>query len=165
MDADDVRVAQAGQHARLAIETLDEGGIPSKIVREDFQRDEAVELRLAGFVHRAHAAGPDEFEDFELGEMRSDFRDAGRSGFPPAGHRFRGRSDPFEDAFRAQTAGGLIRDGIGTFGTDMLLGLFHVTHLLSHHNNEVTDFDDFFQDEKISVITKAINTFGSKTAR
>jgi hypothetical protein len=71
MDADDVRVAEPGQHAGLAVEALDEGGIPGEIVREDFQRHQAVELRLAGLVNRAHAAGPDEFEDFQLGEMRA----------------------------------------------------------------------------------------------
>ena len=69
---------QTREQLGLAVEALDEGGIAREVVRQNLQRDETVELRLAGFVNRSHPASPEEFDDFQVGKMGRDFRDGRR---------------------------------------------------------------------------------------
>jgi hypothetical protein len=81
--------------------------------RKDLQRDDAIQLRLARLVNHAHAAAPQTFQDFQLREVRGQFRRGGRRG-----HRggFVGENDlRFEvqrhDAARTQVAGGAFPQG------------------------------------------------------
>ncbi len=58
-DADDVRMIQAREHATLAIEALGELRIVRERIGQQLERDETVEVRLAGLEDEAHATAPD----------------------------------------------------------------------------------------------------------
>ena len=60
----DVRMVERGQRLRFAGEPRQPIGIAGEGVRQDFQRDVAVQLRVPRAIHLAHAAGPDGAEDF-----------------------------------------------------------------------------------------------------
>lgn len=47
---------------------------------QHFEGDDAIELGLPCFEHRAHAAVADEAEDFEIGKSRGDLRLRGQIG-------------------------------------------------------------------------------------
>ena len=68
VDGDDVWVAEARQGAGFPGEALGEAWVGRRLGGQDFQRDQAVEGRLARFVHGPHAAFAEEAEDFELRE-------------------------------------------------------------------------------------------------
>ena len=86
MDGDDVRVVQPRQHAGLAVESLGEGGVGGQRLRQELERDEAVQLRLARLVHHPHAAVADEFEYLQLREGGGDrLRWAAAGSCPRAG--------------------------------------------------------------------------------
>ena len=59
VDAGDVRMAERGQHLRLAVEA----GHPLLVAREEFrqelQRDFAVQPRVGGTKHFSHATSPE----------------------------------------------------------------------------------------------------------
>ena len=55
----DVRMRQARDRPRLALEAFAEAGARGEMRREDFDGDGAVEPRVDGAVHLAHPAGPD----------------------------------------------------------------------------------------------------------
>ena len=57
VDADDVRVLQAGGGLRLAAEALDEPGIRGEAAVQQLQRDLAPELLVLGQEHVGHPAG------------------------------------------------------------------------------------------------------------
>ena len=59
----DVRVAQAGDGLRLALEPGAAVRIGADVGREHLDRDGAIEAGVAGLVDIAHAAGPDGGED------------------------------------------------------------------------------------------------------
>ena len=80
VDGDDVGVAEAGEEAAFALEAGGEGGGGAEVGWEEFEGDETIELRLAGLEDVAHAAGADEFEDFELREGGGDLLTRGRRG-------------------------------------------------------------------------------------
>ena len=63
VDRDDVRVAQRAGDARLAQEALGERRVGRVERAELLERDEAVEVGLAGEVHHRHAAAADLAED------------------------------------------------------------------------------------------------------
>ena len=56
VDADNVRVAELGQGAGLALEALAEGRVFIGLRGQDLERHESVEARLSSLVNRAHAA-------------------------------------------------------------------------------------------------------------
>ena len=60
---DDVRMRQRARHARLAQETLGERGIGGVEGAEFLERDEPIEVGLAGEVHHRHAAATHLSED------------------------------------------------------------------------------------------------------
>src|SRR5262249_49730151 len=62
-NGDDVRVVQFRQYTSLARKTFSKGRIASEALWQDFERDEAVKLRLAGFKNAAHATLPYHFND------------------------------------------------------------------------------------------------------
>ena len=55
-----MRVIELGDGARLPIEALAKLRIYGEAVGEDFDRDGAIQPRVAGFVHLSHAADADE---------------------------------------------------------------------------------------------------------
>ena len=46
--------------------------------RQNFQRDNPIQLRLARLVNHAHAAAPEAFQNFKLRKMRGQFGRRGR---------------------------------------------------------------------------------------
>src|SRR5262245_46308533 len=68
VDGRDVRMIQRGEYLSLAPEANESIGISRDGVREDFQRDVAIELRVAGAVDLAHTAGADLRGDFVWAE-------------------------------------------------------------------------------------------------
>ena len=70
---DDVRVAQPRQRLGFAQEALGELRVGALLRREDLQRDEPVQLRLARLIDHAHAAAPEAFQDFQLRKVPGDF--------------------------------------------------------------------------------------------
>jgi len=109
IDRDDIRVVEPGQNPGLAVEAFGECGIGGQRLRQELERNQAVEPRLAGLEDDAHAALADDFQDFELWEGIGDFLDARRRVF---GGRLAslgwggGRS---QQAFRAQSLRGVGR--------------------------------------------------------
>ncbi len=54
---------QCGKDLRLAPEAREPLGIAGQRLRQDFQRDVAIELGVMGAIHLAHAPGPDGGDD------------------------------------------------------------------------------------------------------
>ena len=69
---DDVRVAEAGDGLRLALESFEAARIGGEIGGEDLQGDVAVQLRVAGAVDLTHPALADEGGDLVVGEGLAD---------------------------------------------------------------------------------------------
>ncbi len=69
VDIDDVRVVELRQRARLAGKARDEIRRERIDWRQDFQRDESIELNLPRLVNDAHPAAPEQFEDLELRQL------------------------------------------------------------------------------------------------
>ena len=57
VDAADVRMVQRREHLRFALEAREAIGIGGEGVRQDLDRDVAIELRVARAIDLAHAAG------------------------------------------------------------------------------------------------------------
>jgi len=68
VDRRDIRMIQGGEHLRFSPETSESIGIGRERVREDLQRDVAIELRIAGAVDLAHATRADLRDDLEWAE-------------------------------------------------------------------------------------------------
>ena len=73
VDSDNVGVIQPRQGLGFACEPFDELPVPVLFLGQDFERDNAVQARLPGLVHHAHAAAAETFKDFQLGKQRRDF--------------------------------------------------------------------------------------------
>ena len=56
IDRADVRMIQRGEHPRLPLEAREPLGVARECVRQEFDRDIALELRVARAVHLTHAA-------------------------------------------------------------------------------------------------------------
>ena len=79
MDRDDIRVVQPREKLPLALEAARKRGIALRQRGgQQLERDEPVQLRLARLKNPAHAALPDEFEDFKLRESRLHSFNGGR---------------------------------------------------------------------------------------
>ena len=118
-DGDNVRVIEPGEDAGLAVEAFLEGGVGCpRSWPEDLQGDEAVELGLAHLVNRAHAAGPDQFEDLEVRELRRHLGDFGRR--RPRGRgtgRFRDGCGGGQHALRTESLRGVFGERSAAFRT------------------------------------------------
>ena len=55
---------ERGKHLRLALEARQPLGIGREGLRQDLQRDVAIEPRIAGAIHLTHAAGTDTTDHF-----------------------------------------------------------------------------------------------------
>ena len=106
----DVGMAQPGQRPGLAGEPVGKAGIGARLRRQNLQRHQPIQRRLAGFVHRPHAPLAQQFEDLELreelGHFRHRRRDEGRGSARLA--RLRGNPAPeprFHEALRAEPLG------------------------------------------------------------
>ena len=75
VDRPDVRMVERGQHLRFALETGEAIRIAREGVRQDLQRDLAIQLGIARAIDLAHAAGPEGGEDLVRAEA-----DAGLQG-------------------------------------------------------------------------------------
>ena len=64
VDRGDVRMVQRGEHLRLAPKTGDPLRIVGESLGQDFERDVATEVAVAGAIHLAHAACADGSADF-----------------------------------------------------------------------------------------------------
>ena len=64
----DVRMGELRDRAGFTIEAFAELPIGRERLRNDFDRDRAIEPRVAGFVHLAHAAGPEGGDDLVRAE-------------------------------------------------------------------------------------------------
>jgi hypothetical protein len=64
IDRGDVRVVQRGQHFRFALEARHALGIASERFRQNFDRHVALQFRVAGSIHFAHAARADGGQNF-----------------------------------------------------------------------------------------------------
>ena len=54
----DVGMVQRGEHLRLALEAGEAFGIVGERLGQDFDRDVAIELRVARPIHLSHPASP-----------------------------------------------------------------------------------------------------------
>ena len=91
------------ERAGFARKPLREIPVVAGTRRENFQRDEAVQRRLARLVNRAHAAFADEFKDFELRKQFGEFGNRGRHERLRAGRRTAfGRDAALQQAGRAK---------------------------------------------------------------
>ena len=79
---DEVGMIELGGRRSFAVEPRDEGGIGGEMRRKQFQRDDTVELRIVGFINRAHAA----FAEFAEDDKTADAGCFGMGWFE-AGHR------------------------------------------------------------------------------
>ena len=64
VDVRDVRMVQRRERLRFAREPRQPFGISGERVRQDLERDVAIQLRVARAIHLAHAARADERNDF-----------------------------------------------------------------------------------------------------
>ena len=64
IDLRNVMMVQRGKHAGFTIEARQAIGIVRKGLGKDFDRDIAIQLRVAGSVHLAHAASTEGRQDF-----------------------------------------------------------------------------------------------------
>ena len=64
IERDDVRMVQARDRLRFALEALEAGGVGGHVGGKDLEGNVAVEARVAGAVHLAHPSGADEGVDF-----------------------------------------------------------------------------------------------------
>ena len=78
-------MVQAGQGAGFAVEPLGKARVAGRRRRQDLQRHQPVQARLARLIDGAHAALADELEDFELGKQLGDVRDRRRHKARPRG--------------------------------------------------------------------------------
>jgi hypothetical protein len=69
VNGDDAGMIQFRERPGFASEALRERGVATRFRGQDFQRDDPIELRLAGLVNDAHAAAANQFQDFELGKV------------------------------------------------------------------------------------------------
>src|SRR5712691_3926853 len=67
----DVRVRDARDHSRLAVETLADLGVRGKMGRKDFDRHDAVEARVLGSIDLSHASCTDRRQDLVGPEPRT----------------------------------------------------------------------------------------------
>ena len=71
VDRPDVRMIQRREHLRFALEAGEAIGIARERVRQDLQRDLAIQLRVARAIDLAHAAGAKRGQDLIRAEARS----------------------------------------------------------------------------------------------
>ena len=67
----DVRMLERGNRPRLALEPFLELWMPGAILGKDFDRDDAIEPRVARAIHLAHAARADAGNDFVSAETNA----------------------------------------------------------------------------------------------
>ena len=67
----DVGMVQRGEHLRLPMESSHPFGVVYKIFGQDFQRDFAAQLCIAGTVHLTHSARADDSGNLISSEARS----------------------------------------------------------------------------------------------
>jgi hypothetical protein len=111
VNRDDVRVIEPGQGAGFLLKARGEFRVRDASVpaaSQNLQRHETVELRLARFIDRAHAAAAQALEDFKLRKVRRDVLHlwSGRRGWlahnSAVGTNLAGFDQPgFEQALRA----------------------------------------------------------------
>ena len=74
MNGADVGMIQGGRGSSLALEPAQRLPVASQFVRQELQRDEAMEPRVLRFVHHAHSAAAKLLDDAVVGEGLADQR-------------------------------------------------------------------------------------------
>jgi hypothetical protein len=64
VDGEDVRMRERRHRLGLPLEPRERGRVSSECLGQDLDRDVAIQLRVAGPIHLAHAACPERREDF-----------------------------------------------------------------------------------------------------
>eukprot|EP00913_Durusdinium_trenchii_P028481 g26709.t1 len=70
VNADNIRMVEAGERFRLAGKSLGKVRVGGRVGLDDLQCDESVELGLPRLVDGSHSAVPQQFNQFELREVR-----------------------------------------------------------------------------------------------
>ena len=80
VNAGDVRMVERGEELGLALEPAETIGVAREFAGQHFQRDVALQLRVARTVDLAHAAGAEQLDDFVRCDPRTGFKWHGRPG-------------------------------------------------------------------------------------
>ena len=124
VNGDDVRVVQAREHAALAVEALGKTRVLRQLVGKQFQRDEAIEMRLAGLEDETHAAPANKFENLKLREGGGDaFERWNLRGGRRCQTGLGAGGGAGEDALRAEASGRIGRHGRLAFRTTARVGI------------------------------------------
>ena len=67
VDRANIRMVECGSGLRFALKTLERARIPSQVFRKEFQRDEAVQAGVFGFVDHTHPAAAKPLDDAVVG--------------------------------------------------------------------------------------------------
>ena len=89
MDGDDVGMAQFRQRRASRVNRSAKAAFWTHLGRQDLDRDQPVQARLAGFVDGSHPALAQQLQQFVLRELRLQFRDRGRHERRRSGGRLR----------------------------------------------------------------------------
>ena len=80
----DVRMVEGGEYLRLALKACEPVGVVRKQIRKDFDRDVAIELRVACAIDLAHSACADRRDDFVRAETSAGNKGHGTPDQPEA---------------------------------------------------------------------------------
>ena len=113
---------QLGQRLRLPGEPFGKRRAAADARRQHLQCNDAVELFLAGFIDRAHAALADQLDDLQLRERSGQAFERGRFGPLAAGLAgIGGDGRRRHEAFGADPLRRIRRDGRAATGTNSML--------------------------------------------
>ena len=111
-------MTQPGEEASFAFEPFGECRIAGQRFREEFERDESIELWLPRLINETHAALANEFDDFKMRKCRPYGIDRGRyAALPRFGARNGRRCGFGQQTFRAKSLRGRIRNSGAAPGT------------------------------------------------
>src|SRR5262245_29464520 len=72
MDGGNAWMIEGSENFGFALETAYPVRIPRKLIRQDLDRDFALQLRVSSAIHLAHPAFPEQCGDFVRAEVRAD---------------------------------------------------------------------------------------------
>src|SRR5437868_3128833 len=121
---------QPGQNAAFASKPLCKSRVCRQRLRKNLKRYQPLELRLPGFIDKAHAALPNQFHDLQVRKGGAQLLAARRDGLAGSGvPRLGGCRGLRQEAFRAQTLWRIRGDDRTAFWT--VSQFYSATHTLS----------------------------------